>query len=58
MLLFSELLERDNFVTILERNIRVLLTERFKVKSRTAPEIITEIFKFKDYSYDLRKIIV
>ena len=52
---FRELLERDNSVTIHERNIQVLLTEIFKVKSGAAPEIMTEIFKFKDHSYDLRK---
>ena len=38
---FRELLERDNSVTIHERNIQVLLTEIFKVKSRAAPEIMT-----------------
>ena len=52
---FRELLERDNSVTIHERNIQVLLTEIFKVKSRAAPEIMTRIFKFKDHSYDSRK---
>ena len=52
---FRELLERDNSVTIHERNIQVLLTEIFKVKSEAAPEIMTGIFKFKDHSYDLRK---
>ena len=52
---FRELLEKDNSVTIHERNIQVLLTEIFKVKSGAAPEIMTEIFKFKDHSYDLRK---
>ena len=52
---FQEHLERDNSVTIHERNIQVLLTEIFKVKSGAAPEIMTEIFKFKDHSYDLRK---
>ena len=52
---FRELLEKDNSATINERNIQVLLTETFKVKSRFAPEIITEILKFKDHSYDLRK---
>ena len=27
----------------------------FKVKSGVAPKIMTEIFEFKDHSYDLRK---
>ena len=52
---FRELLERDNSVTIPERNIQVLLTEIFNIKSGAPPEIMTEIFKFKDHSYDLRK---
>ena len=52
---FWERLERDNSVTNHERNIQVLLTEIFKVKSQAAPEIMTEMFKFKDHSYDLRK---
>ena len=52
---FRELLERDNSVTTHERNIQVLLTEIFTVKSGVAAEIMTEIFKFKDHSYDLRK---
>ena len=52
---FREHLDRDKSVTIHERNIQVLLTEIFKVKSGVAPEIMTEIFKFKDHSYDLRK---
>ena len=54
---FRELLERDTSVTIHERTIQVLLTEIFKEKSRVTPAIITETFKFKDHSYDLRKII-
>ena len=52
---FWELLERDKSVTIHERNIQVLLTEIFKVKSGVVPEIMTEIFKIKDHSYELRK---
>ena len=52
---FQEFLERDNSVTIHERKIQVPLTEIFKVKSRIAKEIMAEIFKFKDQSYDLRK---
>ena len=52
---FRELLERDNSVTFHERNIQVLLIEIFKVKSGVALKIMTEIFKFKNHSYDLRK---
>ena len=52
---FRELLERGKSFTIHERNIQVLLTEIFKVKSRVASEVMTEIFKFKDHSYDLRE---
>ena len=39
---FRELLETDNSITIHERNIQVLLTEIFKVKSGAAPEKMTE----------------
>ena len=52
---FREFLERDNSVTIHERIIQVLLTDIFKVKSGVRSEIITQSFKFKDHSYDLRK---
>ena len=54
---FRELLERDNSVTIHERIVHVLLTEIFKIKSGPAPEIMTEILKFKDHFYDLKRII-
>ena len=52
---WGELLERDKSVTIHERNIQILLAETFRVKSRVAPEILTELFKFKDHSHDLRR---
>ena len=42
---FRELLERDDSVTIHQRNIQILLTKIFKRKSETAPEIMTPIFK-------------
>ena len=50
---FRELLERDKSVIIPERNIQVLLTEMFKVKSGVAPEIMADIFTFKDHSSDM-----
>ena len=52
---FRELLERDKSVTIHERIIQVLLTVIFKVKRGLGSKIMTEVFKFKDHSYDLRK---
>ena len=52
---FRGLPERDTSAAIHEKNILVLLTEIFKVKSGVALEIMTETFKFKDHSYDLRE---
>ena len=52
---FRELLERDDSVTIHQRNIQILLTKILKGKSEAAPEIMVPIFNFKDNSYDLRK---
>ena len=52
---FRELLERDDSVTIHQRNIQILLTKILKGKSENAPGIMTPIFKFKDSSYDSRK---
>ena len=52
---FRELFERDKSVTVYERNIQILSTEVFKVKNGIVPEIVTEILKFKDNSYDLKK---
>ena len=52
---FQELLERDKSVIIHERIIQVLLTVIVKVKSEVGSKIMTENFKFKNHSYDLRK---
>ena len=52
---FRELFERGKLLTIHERNIQILLAEIFKVKTRVATEIIIEIFKFRDHSYNLRR---
>ena len=53
--LFGEPLEKDKSVTIQERIIQVLLTVAFKVKSGFVSKIMTEVLKFKDHSFDLRK---
>ena len=52
---FREPLERDKSVNIHERIIQVLLTVIFKVKRGFGSKIMTEVFKFKDHSNDLRK---
>ena len=52
---FPELLERDKSVTIHERIIWLISAVIFKVKSGVGSKIMTEAFRFKDYSYDLRK---
>ena len=49
-----ELLEKYKSVIIHERNVKIPLAKIFKAKSRLAPEIMTEVFRFKDRSYDLR----
>ena len=44
---FRKPIERDKSVTIHERNIQVLLTEIFKVKSSVAPEIMIKFSNSK-----------
>ena len=48
---FSELLEKDNFVTIHHRNLQTLAYYLFKVKNNMTPEILTEIFPQKESNY-------
>ena len=45
---FNELLEKDDSVSIHERNIKILVTEMFKVSKNLAPPQMYEIFKLKD----------
>ena len=47
---FRKLFARDKSVAVHKRNIQVLLTRK-----RGCTRTITEIFKFKDYSHDLKK---
>ena len=44
---FSELLEKDNSVTIHERNLRNLATELYKVLNGLSPKILDEVFPMK-----------
>ena len=50
---FSELLDKDKYVTIHHRNFQTLAYEIFKVKNKNAPEILTEIFPQKESNYGL-----
>ena len=51
---FEELLNKDKSVSIHHRNLQVLVTDLYKVKSNMAPEILNEIFKNRKSSYNLR----
>ena len=52
---FEELLRKDKTVSIYHRNLQLLATEIFKIKSNMGPEILNEIFQNRTSSYNLRK---
>jgi len=52
---FKDLLEKDNSVSIHQRNLQVLATELFKTKNGYNPPLLSEIFRFIEPSYNLRK---
>ena len=45
---FEELLEKDNSVSIHDRNIQILATEMYKVSKNMSPPQITELFARKN----------
>ena len=49
----SELHDLDNSVTVHQKNLQVLVTEIYNVKNGIAPEIMKDIFKLQNPSYDL-----
>ena len=49
-----QLLQKDNSVTIHQRNLQVLATEIFKAKNDLLPENMNEMFELKEPSYSLR----
>ena len=51
---FQDLLEKDNSVTVHQRNLQVLATEIFKTKNGYNPPLMNEIFRFLEPSYNLR----
>ena len=54
---FEELLEKDNSVSIHQKNLQVLTTEMFKIYQETSPEIMQDIFSIREQGhYNLRNI--
>ena len=55
-LIFEELLNIDKAVTIHSRNLQVLATELYKVNHELTPELMNNIFKKRNVTYNFRKI--
>ena len=53
-LTFHELLDKDDSVTIHQRNLQRLATEMYKVKNNLSPLPTQKLFKAKVHHYDLR----
>ena len=51
---FDELLAKDGYFKILDRNLQKLLIEIFKVKMKVAPEMMNEVFDIIECPYPFR----
>ena len=51
---FQELLQRDNSVTIHQKNIQVLVILMYKVTNSIESNIVSELFSFSNVNYNLR----
>ena len=51
---YDELLQKDNSVRVHHRNQQFLATEIFKVKNVLDPNIMKEVFQFRELLYNLR----
>ena len=49
---FEELLEKDGYVSIHQRNLQVLATEMYKLMKSLSPAIRTELFEHKEEHYN------
>ena len=50
---FQELLQRDNSVTIHQKNIQALAIMMYKVVKNIAPSTVSELFYFSNVNYNL-----
>ena len=51
---FQGLFQRDNFVTIYQKNIQALAIVMYKFVNNIAPAILSELFSFSNVNYNLR----
>ena len=51
---FVSLLEKDRSVTIHQKNVQLLMTEKFKTKNNLNPSFMDEIFLKRSVTYNLR----
>ena len=51
---FQELLQRDNSVTIHQKNIQALAIMMYKVVNSITPTIVSELFSYSNVNYNLR----
>ena len=54
-LTFQELLAKDKWVSVEQKNLRLLATEIFKCKTGVPPELMNNIFHFVERPYNLRR---
>ena len=55
LLAFEEILNLDKSVTIQHRTLQVIPTELYKVHHALAPELMSDIFKKRNVTYNFRK---
>ena len=51
---FQELLQKDNAMTIHQKNIQALAVLMYKVANNIAPTVVSELFSFSNNRYNLR----
>ena len=57
-LTFKELLEKNEIVSIHQRNLQTLATEIYKNKNKISPEVVNSLLEFTNKNYNLRNASV